>query len=201
MCFAYSSQNLVVKFRVAAFKNILFQDATFFDDLAHTPGKLITRLASDAPNIKAIIDSRMLAITYSFMTITVSMGLAFAYSWQVATLGGSMLLAVAVGEIYISFRIMQTNAAIAKQDETGRVAVEIFENVKTIQLLTLETHFIEVYSDALKDQQKLIQQKCILESANNCLLMSFEPLMYAVCYGLGIHVISEGIHSAADVFQ
>lgn len=48
------SENLAVRFRVKALKSILLQDAAYFDDPAHAPGKLITRLATDAVKIKAV---------------------------------------------------------------------------------------------------------------------------------------------------
>lgn len=53
--FGLFSENLVFAYRIRAFRNILYQDATYFDDPKCVPGKLITRLASDAPNMKAVI--------------------------------------------------------------------------------------------------------------------------------------------------
>lgn len=45
---------MALSFRVRSFRNILLQEAAYFDQPEHTPGKLITRLASDAPNVKAV---------------------------------------------------------------------------------------------------------------------------------------------------
>lgn len=52
--FGMVSENVVMSFRTRAFRNILMQDAAYFDNPVHAPGKLITRLASDAPNVKAV---------------------------------------------------------------------------------------------------------------------------------------------------
>jgi ATP-binding cassette subfamily B (MDR/TAP) protein 1 len=43
-----------MNFRLSSFGNILQQDAAYFDNPIHTPGQLITRLATDAPNVKAV---------------------------------------------------------------------------------------------------------------------------------------------------
>uniref|UniRef100_A0A914YQM5 Uncharacterized protein n=1 Tax=Panagrolaimus superbus TaxID=310955 RepID=A0A914YQM5_9BILA len=201
ICYACSSESLTVKLRIAAFKNILFQDAGFFDNLANTPGKLITRLATDAPNIKSVIDCRMFQVTHCVTAIIVSIIIAFIYSWQLALLGLLMLAMLSFGEIFLAYKVMIKNMQIAHNDEAGRTAIEIIENVKTIQLLTLENHFNNQYMEALKKQQTLIRAKCLLESANNCFSMSFEPFMYAACYALGIHIINDGQKSSADVFQ
>ncbi|PIO62140.1 hypothetical protein TELCIR_16316, partial [Teladorsagia circumcincta] len=38
------------------------KDAAYFDNPQHAPGRLITRLASDAPNVKAVVDGRMMHV-------------------------------------------------------------------------------------------------------------------------------------------
>uniref|UniRef100_A0A1I7WKH5 ABC transmembrane type-1 domain-containing protein n=1 Tax=Heterorhabditis bacteriophora TaxID=37862 RepID=A0A1I7WKH5_HETBA len=74
--FAIVSENLAMRFRVQTFSNLLYQDASYFDNPAHTPGKLITRLASDAPNIKAVI--------YAVSAVIACIVIGFVYCWQVS---------------------------------------------------------------------------------------------------------------------
>ncbi|KIH67650.1 ABC transporter, ATP-binding protein [Ancylostoma duodenale] len=52
--FGKVSEELTLTYRVKAFRNILYQDAAYFDNPQHAPGRLITRLARDAPNVKAL---------------------------------------------------------------------------------------------------------------------------------------------------
>ena len=72
-----------MRFRIQVFSNLLYQDASYFDNPAHSPGKLITRLASDAPNIKAVIDSRALQVIYALAAIIACIVIGFVNSWQV----------------------------------------------------------------------------------------------------------------------
>lgn len=67
--FSIVSENLSIRFRVRSFHNILHQDAAFFDNPVHSPGKIITRLAVDAPNIKAVRDFRFFKLFYNLMKI------------------------------------------------------------------------------------------------------------------------------------
>lgn len=62
-----------MEFRVRAFRNILLQDAAYFDSPQHAPGKLITRLATDAPNVKAVRIMRCPFIFITSAVITVSL--------------------------------------------------------------------------------------------------------------------------------
>ncbi|KAE9548707.1 hypothetical protein FO519_008077 [Halicephalobus sp. NKZ332] len=107
--FGYASENLTMRFRVAAFRNILYQDAGYFDNPAHTAGKLITRLASDAPNVKAVVDSRLLQVIQGATAVLVSIIIAFVYSWQIALLGILYLSYLTFTTIFLAYKVMATN--------------------------------------------------------------------------------------------
>ena len=53
--FGYAGENLTMRMRLKVFENILRQDAAFFDDPRHSTGKICTRLATDAPNVKQVL--------------------------------------------------------------------------------------------------------------------------------------------------
>uniref|UniRef100_A0AC35GD70 p-glycoprotein n=1 Tax=Panagrolaimus sp. PS1159 TaxID=55785 RepID=A0AC35GD70_9BILA len=199
--FAYTSENVILNLRVAAFRNILYQDAGYFDNPTHTAGKLITRLASDAPNVKAVVDSRMLQVIYGCTAVVVSIIIGFIYAWQVTLLGIAMLMILATLQLYLAHVVMKTNMRLAQTDEAGRIAIEIIENVRTIQLLTREDFFNRRYVKASKKQKRTEMAKCYYESSNNALTQSFLFYMLAVCYALGIHIISVNQKSASDTFQ
>uniref|UniRef100_A0A914UNP2 Uncharacterized protein n=1 Tax=Plectus sambesii TaxID=2011161 RepID=A0A914UNP2_9BILA len=52
--FGVAGENVTMKMRLSVFKNVLRQDVAFFDDPRHSTGKICTRLATDAPNVKAV---------------------------------------------------------------------------------------------------------------------------------------------------
>lgn len=190
-----------MRFRVAAFRNILYQDAGYFDNPAHTAGKLITRLASDAPNVKAVVDSRLIQVVQGITAVAVSIIIAFVYSWQIALLGILYLSYLTFTTIFLAYKVMATNMKLARTDEAGRIAIEIIENVKTIQLLTREVYFNNHYAKAARTQKKAEMKKCIYESINNAVTQTNQFFMCAVCYSLGIAIIYKGQKNPSDVFQ
>ena len=197
----HASENLITKFRIAAFRNILYQDAGYFDDPAHTAGKLITRLASDAPNVKAVIDSRLIQVIQGITSVGVAIIIAFIYAWQIALLGILIVLALGGSTIFTAYKVMMTNMTLAKEDEAGRISIEIIENVRTIQLLTREPYFNNQFSKAVKTQKKAEMQKCFYESLNNSITQTSELFLYAVCFALGIAIIYKGQKNTSDTFQ
>ena len=190
-----------MRFRVAAFRNILYQDAGYFDNPAHTAGKLITRLASDAPNVKAVVDSRLFQVIHGTTAVVVAIIIAFVYSWQIALLGILCLSCLAFGTIFLAYKVMATNMQLAKTDEAGRISIEIIENVKTIQLLTRENYFNNHFAIAAKNQRSAEMRKCFYESINNAVTQTNQFFICAVCYSLGIAIIYKGQKDPSNVFQ
>ena len=140
-------------------------------------------------------------VIYGITAVLVSIIIGFVYSWQVTLLGILMLIILTIGQLFLAHQVMVTNMRLAQSDEAGRIAIEIIENVRTIQLLTREPFFNQRYVRASKKQKNAEMVKCYYESANNSLTQSFLFYMCAVCYGLGIHIISEGQKTASDTFQ
>ncbi|CAI2356229.1 unnamed protein product [Caenorhabditis sp. 36 PRJEB53466] len=199
--FAIVSENLSMRFRVQSFQNLLYQDASFFDNPAHAPGKLITRLASDAPNIKAVVDARMLQVIYALSAIIANIVIAFVYCWQIGILGTSLILLLAATMIGLAYKISVMNIQQIKNDEAGRIAIEIIENVKTIQLLTRCDMFFEHYQTASKQQKRSELKKGLIEAVNYSISQTFMYFMMCFCYAVGIRIIYQGDKSSEVTFK
>jgi hypothetical protein len=70
---------LTRRLRLALFSNIVSQDGTYFDSPDHSPGKLSSILATDAPNIRAAMDTRFGDVIQSFSAIVCGIIIAFIY--------------------------------------------------------------------------------------------------------------------------
>ncbi|TMS34979.1 hypothetical protein L596_002469 [Steinernema carpocapsae] len=195
------SERIILSFRVKALRNVLYQDAAYFDNPAHTAGKLITRLATDAPNVKAVVDGRMLQIIYCISSLIIQIIIGFIYAWQIAIIGSGLALFLGILQIVLSKLILKKNNEMIKNDEAGRIAIEIIENVRTIQLLTREDVFYERYEFSSNGQKWSELSKSWLEAANYSMSQSFQYFMMTITYALGIHVISMGQKRADHVFQ
>ncbi|CAB3406640.1 unnamed protein product [Caenorhabditis bovis] len=199
--FAIVSENLAMRYRVQAFENLLYQDASFYDNPAHAPGKLITRLATDAPNIKAVVDARMLQVIYAVAAIIACVVIGFVYCWQVAILGTALIILLGVTMTSLAYKISLLNMHQIKNDEAGRIAIEIIENVKTIQLLTRTERFYHHYQTASKLQKRSELKKGMIEAVNYSISQTFMYFMMCFCYALGIRIIYQADKTPSDTFQ
>lgn len=69
---------LTKKLRYEAFKNLMRQDIGFYDDKRHNTGKLCTRFATDAPNVRYVF-TRLPAVISSVVTMLGAIVIGFVY--------------------------------------------------------------------------------------------------------------------------
>ncbi|GMT13434.1 hypothetical protein PFISCL1PPCAC_4731, partial [Pristionchus fissidentatus] len=194
------AENLLLKFRIMSFRSILYQDAAYFDNPSHTGGKLITRLATDAPNMQASFDARMMSVVYAASAMLMSIAIALGFCWPIGLLGILCVLCLLAMMFFLAYRIYELNILMVKEDEAGRRAIETIENVRTIQLLTRETAFFELYYKELQKQQSREFTKGIYESLNFTFTQSDMFIIFTVCFALGIRVMHVGLMSPDRTF-
>ncbi|KAF8361524.1 hypothetical protein PRIPAC_88447 [Pristionchus pacificus] len=194
------AENLLLKFRIMSFRSILYQDAAYFDNPSHTGGKLITRLATDAPNMQAAFDARMMSVVYAASAMLMSIAIALGFCWPVGLLGILCVICLLTMMFFLAYRIYELNILMVKEDEAGRRAIETIENVRTIQLLTREKKFFELYYKELRQQQGREFSKGFYEALNFTFTQSDMFLIFTVCFALGIHVMYIGLMSADRTF-
>uniref|UniRef100_A0A915IPL2 Multidrug resistance protein 1 n=1 Tax=Romanomermis culicivorax TaxID=13658 RepID=A0A915IPL2_ROMCU len=85
-CFGVSGESLTMRLRLGVFRNLLRQSVSYFDDPAHSTGRICTRLSTDAPNIKAAVDFRLSTVLASFVSMFAGIVIAFVYGWKLAFL-------------------------------------------------------------------------------------------------------------------
>ncbi|GMS99753.1 hypothetical protein PENTCL1PPCAC_21928 [Pristionchus entomophagus] len=190
LLFGHASERVTLDFRVRSLKAILHQDAAYFDNPRHAPGKLITRLATDAPNVKAVIDSRMMSVVYNMTAWVLCVVIALVYAWPVGVLGMAMSMSLGITMVCLARRIQSINVNLIKNNEAGRMSIEIVESVRTIQLLTREKRFLDKYNEASRGLLKSDWLRGRTEAANFALSQSFIYYALAACYALGIHLIN-----------
>uniref|UniRef100_A0A0N4Z633 Transferred entry: 7.6.2.2 n=1 Tax=Parastrongyloides trichosuri TaxID=131310 RepID=A0A0N4Z633_PARTI len=199
--FSYCASKITLKYRLQAFSNILYQDAAFFDQKVNSPGELITRLASDVPNVRAVLDGRILQVIYALSAVITCITMSFIYSWQVSTLGTCLILSLGVVQVTLAYKIQKKNIEKAKDDEASKIAMEAIENIKTVQLLTRSQTFVREYANSISKNKKSDFSKAKLEAVNFALSQTFQYIVLTSCFALGIHIINIGDKSSNEIYQ
>lgn len=143
----------------------------------------------------------MLQVLYASSAIIANITIGFIYCWYLAILGTALIILLAVTMCGLAYKISLMNIEQVRNDEAGRIAIEIIENVKTIQLLTRCELFFDHYQKSSKSQKRSELRKGIIEAINYTISQSFMYFMMCFCFALGIRLIYQGNKSQQDVFQ
>ncbi|KAM4636208.1 ATP-dependent translocase ABCB1-like isoform 1-T2 [Discoglossus pictus] len=189
--FGKSGENLTMRLRSMSFKALLRQDIGFFDDHANAVGVLLTRLATDASQVKGATGSRLGLITMTICTLLAAIIIAFVHGWQLTLL----ILACIPFLIGANFIRMKSMAGHASKDqkaleEAGRISTEAVENIRTVVSLTREEAFYERYNASLQGPYKDALRKAPIYGVTYAISQSINFFVNAAVFRFGAWLIA-----------
>uniref|UniRef100_A0A7I4YQI2 p-glycoprotein 9a n=4 Tax=Haemonchus TaxID=6288 RepID=A0A7I4YQI2_HAECO len=195
--FGLSAERLTMRLRSKIFQNVMRMDATYFDMPRHSAGKITTRLATDAPNVKSALDYRFGSVFSSVVSICCGIGIAFYFGWQMALLTIAIFPLAAVGQaIQMRFMSGRATADAKEMENSGKIAMEAIENIRTVQALTLERRLHAQFCHHLDGPHKTSRRKALIQGVSYGFASSIFYFLYASCFRFGLWLIVNGtIHS------
>lgn len=148
-------EQTMARLRAECFANILKQHVGWFDNIKNSPQRLTTRLASDVPQIKAVINARLSSFISGLATITAALIIAFYLGWKLAILL-TIALPVLLYVGYLQMRLSRGDRAqyVLRMENASRLATEAIEHVKLIQAINQERFFFEKFSNELEKPKR-----------------------------------------------
>ncbi|XP_065439341.1 ATP-dependent translocase ABCB1-like isoform X1 [Chrysemys picta bellii] len=148
--FGNSGEFLTKRLRSLSFKALLQQEIGWYDDPKNTIGVLLTRLATDASQVKGATGSRLGLFTKTASTLLTAIIIAFVYDWRLTLLIVACIpFVIAASAIRLSSVAGQASKDQKALEEAGRISMEAVENIRTVASLTSEDAFYERYNASL----------------------------------------------------
>ncbi|VVC36193.1 Hypothetical protein CINCED_3A013935 [Cinara cedri] len=198
----YASEKLMMRLRAMAFTNILRQAVGWFDNKDSSPGCLTTKLARDAPVVKAAGGMRAGQVMSAVVTLTTAVIIAFIYGWKLAiVLALAVPLIIGAGyQQQMGLRKNQRRDA-KFMDEAGRIATESVQNVRTVQSLGKENKFSDLYRKSLKIPNKEAKKQVYMYAALFALSQSITYVLYSVAFKYGSYLVLQGEMTPSAVYR
>ncbi|NXG33987.1 MDR1 protein, partial [Dromaius novaehollandiae] len=148
--FGKAGETLTMRLRSLCFRALLQQEMGWYDDQKNAVGVLLTRLATDASQVKGATGARLGLMTMTVCTLLTAIIIAFVYGWRLTLLILACIPFVIAANA-ISVRSMSGHAAKDQKalEEAGRISTESVENIRTVASLTREDAFYEKYIASL----------------------------------------------------
>ncbi|EYC29560.1 hypothetical protein Y032_0006g3036 [Ancylostoma ceylanicum] len=188
------SENLTMELRSKLFSNILSQDMGYFDSPLHACGKICTRLASDVPNLRSAIDFRLSTVIATIISVIAGIVLAFIYGWQMALLVVGILPLLAFGQA-LRIRVYSGKHRKSAKDfeDSGKVAMEAIEHVRTVQALTKEAAFHEKFCHHLDAPHRDALRESFLQGMAYGFASAVVYVLNCCSYRLGLYLVLQSI--------
>ncbi|KAF8359310.1 hypothetical protein PRIPAC_94305, partial [Pristionchus pacificus] len=197
---AWVSEKILTDLRVSCFSSIIHRPMKYFDRSQSSPATCSVMLSQQIPLSSAPVDYRA-SITYEHAFGIVGMIVTcFYYSWAIGLI--SVFIAAAfIGSFIIFERFSQSaNDELDAVDDSAERVVEMFENIKTIQILAAEDYFIARIANILEARRKPLFKRSIFRAMFHGLSRSFTFFSNFLACGIGSYLVYIGWISALDVY-
>ncbi|CAB3405728.1 unnamed protein product [Caenorhabditis bovis] len=185
-----ASENLTMDLRNKLFRNVVSQHMGYFDSPNHAAGKICTRLATDVSNLRASIDFRFSTVITTIISLVAGISLAFYYGWQMALLIVGLLPIVGFGQYLRGRRFAGKNVKSAAEfADSGKIAIEAIENVRTVQALAKEDRFHEKFCQKLDNPHKEAIKEALIQGLSYGAACCVLYLLNTCSYRMGMALV------------
>ncbi|KAL3994753.1 ABC transporter transmembrane region family protein [Acanthocheilonema viteae] len=200
--FGTAGEQISMRLRIAVFTNILRQDLSFFDNNDHSVGKLTTRLAVDAQNVKSAIDQRLAEVLQGIISLCAGIIVAFLFDWKMASIGFTICTILIILQSAVSqYLKIHGQKDIKITEKAASLASESIENIRTVQYLTKQKKMYQSYCFSLQEPHKRAIIRGFWQALSYAMSVSFMQFNFAISYFSGLWLVQNSWSKPYNIFQ
>ncbi|GMR44617.1 hypothetical protein PMAYCL1PPCAC_14812, partial [Pristionchus mayeri] len=196
----YIGETIINGLRVSALRSLLHRPIAYFDRSISSPSTCSILLSQQPPLAMAMIDTRLSIIVDGLFSSILILLFAFTVCFPNGFVGVLYLLTYLAILIFFEKKFDCANKQVVDVDTSGELAVEIFENIATIQQLAVEDHFQAKCDEIQRRREaplaKKIKWQSIIHATNESIFMIFDW----ISTGVGVYFVFTGDYSTKQLF-
>ncbi|GMR52733.1 hypothetical protein PMAYCL1PPCAC_22928, partial [Pristionchus mayeri] len=196
----YLAERVLNDVRVSCLRSLLHRPMAYFDRQSTSPSACAVLLSQQPPLMISMIDTKLAIVVDGLFGCVVMLIMTFAMCGPIG-LVGFVYLAVymVILIIFEKFSDRAYNEAV-NADKSGELALEIFDNVATIQQIAVEGHFQGKYDEILRRREgplsRKIRYQALVHATNESIFYLFDFLATSI----GVYFVYLGFYGTKLLF-
>ncbi|PFX21918.1 Multidrug resistance protein 1 [Stylophora pistillata] len=190
---------------ISTYLAILQQEISYFDDPLHSTGALTTALGTNASAVQGAAGSRLAIVVQSLSTAVACTVYAFYNGWKLTLVVLSFIPFLIIANA-IQMKVLYASGKGSKDGEdeklqSGKIAVETIQNIRTVASLGRECTFYSDYSKALMIPYKKALRRAHLQGISFGLGEAFKFCATGAAFKYGGYLVSNGEMAMDEVLK
>ncbi|GMR37747.1 hypothetical protein PMAYCL1PPCAC_07942, partial [Pristionchus mayeri] len=196
----YLGETVMNDVRVSCLRSLLHRPLAYFDRQSTSPSACAVLLSQQPQMAMSMVDNKLAIVIDGLFGCVTMLVLTFVLCGPAGFIGFIYLLSYIL--ILIVFEKFSNKAykEVVSADKSGEVALEIFDNVATIQQIAVERHFQEKYDDIMSMREQPLARKLryqsMVHSTNESIFYFFDFLATSI----GVYFVYLGYYSPKMLF-
>jgi ATP-binding cassette, subfamily B (MDR/TAP), member 1 len=201
IAFAICSERLIHRVRDQAFRTMLRQDISFFDQEENTAGALTSFLSTETTHMAGLSGTTLGTLLTVIVTLVTAIALSVAIGWKLALVTASTIPVLLVCGFLRFWMLAQFQGRAKKAYESSAsYACEATSAIRTVASLTREDDVLQHYQQALAAQAVKSLHSVVKSSTLYAASQSLTFLCMALGFWYGGTLLGRGEYSLFQFF-
>ncbi|KAF8375448.1 hypothetical protein PRIPAC_81877, partial [Pristionchus pacificus] len=196
----YMGETIMNEMRVSVLHSLLHRPMSYFDRKESSPAASSVLLSQQPQMTMALVDHKLSIVVDGLFACIAILVLTFAICFPNGFVGVIYLITYLFLLILFEKMYDGANKKLVVLDTSGELAVEIFDNIGTIQQLAVEDHFQKKYDEIQKKREiplaKKVKWQSLIHGTNESIFMLFDCIATSV----GVYFVFTGDYSTKQLF-
>ncbi|KAF8386092.1 hypothetical protein PRIPAC_75234, partial [Pristionchus pacificus] len=196
----YMGETIMNEMRVSVLHSLLHRSMSYFDRKESSPAASSVLLSQQPQMTMALVDHKLSIVVDGLFACIAILVLTFAICFPNGFVGVIYLITYLFLLILFEKMYDGANKKLVELDTSGELAVEIFDNIGTIQQLAVEHHFQKKYDEIQKKREiplaKKVKWQSLIHGTNESIFMLFDCIATSV----GVYFVFTGDYSTKQLF-
>ncbi|KAF8375591.1 pgp-11 [Pristionchus pacificus] len=186
------SEGVMARVRERILSKILHRNAEYFDHKETSNATIVNDLNQHAGSLIAGLDHRMVLFVWCSSSFITCLLFSIVAKWQIGLMGlaASIVFFLLLAGLFYLMTIYMDNES--RSSRTAENALEILEQVRTIQIMSVEGYFENKYEQAQREVKGLTRKVTIVQSLIYAFTQSSAFFFGLIAFAAGAEYVYNG---------